>query len=71
MPIVTDRVAWSVSLSVSLSVTAVSPAKMTELIKMPFGLKIWDGPRKHVLDGGSDPPHCVRQEPSSPHKVTD
>jgi len=52
MPILTDRVAWSVS----LSVTAVSPAKMIELIKMPFGLKIWDGPRKHVLDGGSDSP---------------
>jgi len=36
-PIVTDRVAWSVGLSVTL----VSPTKMAEPIKMPFGL--WVG----------------------------
>ena len=33
----TDRVAWSVG----LSVTPVSPAKMTELIEMPFALRTW------------------------------
>jgi len=35
-PIVTDRVAWSVGLSVTL----VSPAKMDEAIELPFGLRI-------------------------------
>jgi len=39
-PIVTDRVAWSVGPSVSLSVTLVSPAKTAEPIEMPFGLSI-------------------------------
>jgi len=37
----------------------VSPAKMAELIEMPFGMKTWMGPRYHhylVLDGGPDPP---------------
>jgi len=34
-PIVTNRVAWPVG----QSVTAVSRAKMAELIKMPFGLR--------------------------------
>jgi len=37
-PIVTDRVAWSVG----LSVTVVSPAKTAEPIKMPFGIWIED-----------------------------
>jgi len=37
-PIVTDRVASSVVLSVGLSVTLVSPAKTAEPIEMPFGL---------------------------------
>jgi len=46
-PIVTDAVAWSVC----LSVTIVSPAKTAELIKMPFGLWTRVGPRNHVLDG--------------------
>jgi len=50
--IVRDRVAWSVGLSVTL----VSPAKMAEPIKVPFGLRTWVGPRDRVLDGGSDPP---------------
>jgi len=30
-------------------------AKTAELIKMPFGLWAWMGPRNHVLDGGPDP----------------
>ena len=55
-PNVTDRVVWSVCLSVSLSVTVVSPAKMTELIEMPFGLRTQVGPKNHVLDGYPDPP---------------
>jgi len=38
-PIATNRVAWSVSQSVFLSVglSRLSPAKTAELIKMPFG----------------------------------
>jgi len=36
-PIATDEVAWSVGLSVVLSVTIVSPAKVAETIVMPFG----------------------------------
>jgi len=46
-PIVTDRVAWSVS----RSVTVVSPAKTAQSIEMPFGLRTRVGPRNHVLDG--------------------
>jgi len=42
-PIVTDRIAWSV--------TVMSPAKTAELIEMPFGLWTRVGPRKHVLHG--------------------
>ena len=45
---VTDRVAWSVTL--------VSPAKTTEPIEMPFGLRTRLGLGNHVLDGGPDPP---------------
>jgi len=48
---VTNRVAWSVGLSVTL----VSPAKMTELIEMPFGLRTRVGPGNHVLGGGPHP----------------
>jgi len=59
-PILTNRVAWSVGLSVcrsvGLSVTLVSPAKMAALIELPFGLRTWVGPGNRVLDGGSDPP---------------
>jgi len=57
-PIVTDRVAWSVSLSVGLSlpVTLVSPAKTTEAIEMPFGLRTRVDPSNHVLDEGPGPP---------------
>jgi len=56
--IVRDRVAWSVGLSVGLSVTLVSPAKMAEPIEMPFGLRTWVGPRDHVLDVGEWASHC-------------
>jgi len=31
----------------------VSPAKIAEPIKMPFGGLV--GPRNHILDGGADP----------------
>jgi len=54
-PIVTDRAAWSVGLSVGLSVcrfvTLVNPAKTAEPIEMPFGLRTLAGPGDHVLDG--------------------
>ena len=40
-----------VCLSVSLSVTLVSPAKMVAPIEMPFGLKTRVGQRNHELDG--------------------
>ena len=55
-PIVTDRVAWSVGLSVGLSVTLVSRAKTAEPIAMPFGLWTQVGQGNHVLDGGPDSP---------------
>jgi len=55
-PIVTDGIVWSVCLSVSLSVTIMSPAKTAELIEAPFGLWTQMGPRNHVLDEGPDPP---------------
>jgi len=51
MIIVTDRVAWSVGLSVCLSVTLVTPAKTTGPIQMSFGLWTQMGPRNRVLDG--------------------
>jgi len=51
-PILTNRVAWSVGLSVTL----VSPAKTAAPIELPFGLRTWVGPGNHVLDGGPDPP---------------
>jgi len=50
--IVTDRVTWSVCLSVTL----VSPAKTAEPIEMPFWLRTRVGPGNHVLDGVPDPP---------------
>jgi len=55
-PILTDRVAWSVGLSVGRSVTLVSPAKTAAPIELPFGMRTWVGPLNHVLDGGPDPP---------------
>ena len=50
--IVTDGVAWSVGLFVTL----VNPAKTAEPIEMPFGLKTRVGSGNNVLDGGPDPP---------------
>jgi len=44
--IVSDRVAWSVGLSVYLSVTVMSPAKTAEPIEMPFGLWTRVGPKE-------------------------
>jgi len=55
-PIVTNGVAWSLCLSVGLSVMTVSTVKTAELIEMPFGMWTRVGPRKHVLDGGA---HCI------------
>jgi len=55
-PIVIDQVAWSVGLSVGISVTLVSPAKMAAPIEMLFELRTRLSPRNHVLDGGLDPP---------------
>jgi len=49
-PIVTDRVVWSVALSVGLSVTLVSPAKTAESMEIPFGLWARMGRRNNVLD---------------------
>jgi len=46
-PTVTDRVAWSVGLSVTL----VSPAKTAEPIEMPLELRTRVGPGNYVLDG--------------------
>ena len=40
------------SLSVSLSITIVSPANTTELIEMPFGMWTRVGTGNHVLEGG-------------------
>jgi len=54
-PIVTDRVVWSVALSVGLSVTLVSPAKTAEPMEIPFAL--WAarmGRRNNVLDRGPE-----------------
>jgi len=33
----------------------VSPAKMAELIKKPFGIWDWLVSRNHILGGGRDP----------------
>jgi len=54
-PIVTDRLEWSVCLSVDLSVTVVSLLKPAEPMGMPFGLWTRVGSRNHVLDGSQDP----------------
>jgi len=48
-PVLVDRVAtvaWSVCLSVSRSVTVMSPAKMAELIKMLFWGVNLGGPKE-------------------------
>jgi len=39
---------------VCLLVTTTNPANMTELVKVLFGIWTLEGPRNHVLDGGSD-----------------
>jgi len=44
IPITTDRIAWSVGLSVGLSATLVSLAKTAEAIEMPFALRTRVGP---------------------------
>jgi len=49
-----DGVAWSVCLSVGLSVTIMTSAKTAEPIEMLLGLWTRVGPRNHVLDGGPD-----------------
>jgi len=41
---------------VGLSVTLVTPAKMAELIELPFGLRTLVGLGNHVLDGSPDAP---------------
>jgi len=51
-PIVTDRVAWSVCLSVCHS---SEPCKTAEPIEMPFGLWARLGSRNHVFDGAQIP----------------
>jgi len=57
-PIFTDRIAWSVSLSVgrSVSLSQWSPAKTAEPIEIPFGLRTLVGPWNQVLDGVQIPP---------------
>jgi len=49
-------VCLAVGLSVGLSVTLVSPAKMAAPIELLFGLRTWVGPGNHVLDGVQIPP---------------
>jgi len=45
-----DAAYWyRLSSVVCQSVTVVSPAKMAESIEMPYGLRTWVGPRKHVF----------------------
>jgi len=56
-PIVTNRVAWSVGLSVTL----VRPAKTAKPIEMLFWLRTVVGARNHVLDGGPDDPPLARE----------
>ena len=41
---------------VCLSATIVSPAKVAELVEMPFGLWTLVGSGNYILDGGPDPP---------------
>jgi len=50
-PTVTDRVAWSVGLSVCHT---SEPCKTAEPIQMPFGLWAWMGPRNGKLDGSPE-----------------
>jgi len=56
VPTATVGVAWSVgrSISLSVSITTLSSAKMAELIDLAFGLWTQVGPRNHALDGSLD-----------------
>jgi len=47
--------AYCYRLSVCLTVTIVSPAKMAELIVVPFGVRAQVGPRNSALDGFRSP----------------
>jgi len=49
----TDRVAWSVDLSVCRSVTVLSRAKTAEPIEKSFGLRIQVSLRKYILGRGT------------------
>jgi len=64
-PIVTDRVAWSVGLSVDSSVcqsvTLVRIAKTAKAIELTFGLRTRMGPRKHTYYMGSRSSHGKEQ----------
>jgi len=55
-PVVTDRVACSVGLSVGLSVSAVRCTKTAEPFEMPFRMLSRVDPRNHVLDWDADAP---------------
>jgi len=55
-PIVTDRPAWSVGLSVGRSVTLMSPPKMAALIEMPFWVEDSGGPKEPCITWGSRSP---------------
>jgi len=54
-PLVIDRAAWFVGLSLCLSVTIVIRAKTAEPIEMTFGIWTRVGRRKRALGGGA---HC-------------
>ena len=47
LPIVKERIAWSVGLSVGLSPS--EPCKNAEAIEMPFASTTLVGPRNHLL----------------------
>jgi len=56
-PIVTDQAAWSVGLSVCLSVCHISePCKNSCTGRDAISHEDSGGPKNHVLDGGPDPP---------------
>jgi len=56
-PVATDGLASSVGIGlVCVPLTTVSPAKMAEPIKIPFGIWTQVDPRNYVSDGGPDPP---------------
>ena len=67
-PIVTDGIAWSVVRSVCLSVTIVSPTRMTEPIGMQFGTMMGWPKEAYVkwrnLANTIEPSMCGRDAPS-------